>query len=227
MKYIEVLQTFHEGFKPTSYLEIGVRNGNSLRLSRVKSIGIDPAFAITQELRTRVNLYRTTSDDFFAKRNPDRILNLKGAGVDMIFIDGMHLAEYVLRDLVNSMRAASARGVIIFDDIIPYDMDITSRVQPPKGGWTGDVYKVPVLLKRAGAEFITVDTRPTGLCIMECTPHNRAIVEKIADTPEERLIDDTYALKSVEEIREVLGTMPAQDYIENHFPRLAATAAAA
>ena len=55
--------------RPRNYLEIGVNDGRSLRLSRVPSVAIDPAFRITEPLRCDLYLVRETSDAFFARRS--------------------------------------------------------------------------------------------------------------------------------------------------------------
>ena len=39
----ELLQGLHEKTRPRTYLEIGIRTGRSLTLSRARSIGVDPS----------------------------------------------------------------------------------------------------------------------------------------------------------------------------------------
>src|SRR6266545_3437447 len=109
----------------TRRLEIGVQKGKSLALSRVPSIGVGPEFMINRALRCDLHLVRSTSDDFFAHRDPIRHLrsgrnplrNLArgrpmldhfrgGTRLDLAFVDGMHLFEYALRDFMNVERFA-------------------------------------------------------------------------------------------------------------------------
>src|SRR3954452_20847136 len=66
----EFLRALHAVARPRNYLEIGVNTGASLSLSRVPSIGIDPEFKITRQIRCDVQLVRATSDDFFARADP-------------------------------------------------------------------------------------------------------------------------------------------------------------
>ena len=94
----ELLRRLHEHLAPRTYLETGVNLGRSMALSRVPSIGIDPEFSVTSELQADVHLARTSSDEFFARRRP--LAHLPIPVVDLAFIDGMHLSEYALRDLV-------------------------------------------------------------------------------------------------------------------------------
>ena len=56
-----------------------------------KTIGTKPICAI----------YRATSDDYFARFNPQAAL---GATVELAFLDGMHLCEFLLRDFLNVER---------------------------------------------------------------------------------------------------------------------------
>jgi len=74
MERHEFLRHLHRLVAPRNYLEIGVQKGQSLSLSRVPSIGVDPEFAINRALRCDLHLVRATSDDFFAQRDPIRHL---------------------------------------------------------------------------------------------------------------------------------------------------------
>ena len=42
----ELLGLLHQKMQPRTYLEIGIRTGNSMALSRTRSIGVDPYFKI-------------------------------------------------------------------------------------------------------------------------------------------------------------------------------------
>jgi hypothetical protein len=182
----EFLRQLHRRTAARNYLEIGVNNGASLALSRVPSIGIDPAFKVTVPLRADVQLVRATSDDFFAggdplghlksARNPLRNLRrgrppfaryTGGTHLDLAFIDGLHLFEYALRDFINVERHATWASVIVFDDVLPRSVDEAARERHTKA-WAGDVYKVvPVLRQyRPDLVVICVDTKPTGLCVV-------------------------------------------------------------
>ncbi len=192
----EFLRRLHERARPRNYLEIGVSDGRSLALSRVPSIGVDPAFKVTQPQRLDVHLVKQTSDDFFAR--PDPILHLRsgrnplrnlrrgrapfahyrgGTTIDLAFIDGLHLFEFALRDFMNVERFARWSSVIVFDDMLPRNVDEAARDRHT-GAWTGDVFKViPVLRQyRPDLTLVLVDTRPTGvLVVFGADPTNRAL----------------------------------------------------
>jgi hypothetical protein len=129
----------HRVFRPRTYTEIGVSKGGSLARSRTKSIGVDPAFAITAELNCHVRLFRATSDDFFTR--PDAFAHFDGVPVDLAYIDGMHLSEYALRDFMNVEKRMARTGVVALDDMLPRNPLEAARDRRT-GPWAGDVYKI-------------------------------------------------------------------------------------
>lgn len=165
MRYLEFLSGAHKALHPSSYLEIGIRSGTSLALSRTKSVGIDPEYAIKAQLRCNVRLYRQTSDEYFARAKP--LAPFGGRPIDLAFIDGMHLFEYSLRDFINVERHAHWSSVIVFDDMFPRNADEAARNRHTKS-WTGDVYKmIPVLQKyRPDLLCLKINTQPTGLLMI-------------------------------------------------------------
>jgi glycosyltransferase involved in cell wall biosynthesis len=129
--------------KPTDiYLEIGVEYGecfNSVHFLDKTGVDPDPKFkpGIGQ-------LFKLTSDQFFETKG-ERIF-------DVIFIDGMHQSEYILRDINNSIRFLAEDGFIFIDDILPFNYNEQLKI-PIKHyyengilkyaeNWTGDVWKV-------------------------------------------------------------------------------------
>ncbi len=156
------LQTFHQLLQPRTYFEIGVDRGQSLTLSRTKSIGVDPSYTITREIHCDVQTFLQTSDDFFA--TPGNFAHFGGVPVDLAFIDGMHLAEYALRDFANIERHMSPGGVVILDDVMPRNSLESYRVRRTRESWTGDVFKVHEVLQkyRPDLTLIPLNTEPTG-----------------------------------------------------------------
>jgi hypothetical protein len=165
VRYLSFLRGVHEALQPPTYLEIGIRHGDSLALARGQSIGVDPAFAIRAELDGHVALRRTTSDEFFAR--PDALAPFAGTPPAMTFIDGMHLLEFVVRDFINVERNSRWCSVVVFDDVCPRSVDEAARDRHTRM-WTGDLYKVPALLRAERPDLVclTVDTEPTGLLLV-------------------------------------------------------------
>jgi hypothetical protein len=163
--YYDFLAEVHRRLAPKAYLEIGVRNGGSLARARCRSVGIDPAYAITAELDADVALFRTTSDDYFSR--PEPLAPTGGTPFDLTFIDGLHLFEFALRDFVHAEQHSSPHGLIVFDDVLPRSIQEAAR-ERRSAAWTGDVYgMVEVLARyRPGLVVLPVGTRPTGLLLV-------------------------------------------------------------
>ncbi len=199
MKRHDFLRELHALTKPGNYLEIGVNDGRSLALSRVPTIGVDPAFKITVPIRCDVQLVKATSDDFFAREDPihhlrsgrNPLRNMRrgrpllghwwgSTTLDLAFIDGLHVFEFALRDFMNVERFSRWSTVIVFDDMLPRNVDEAARDRHT-GDWAGDVYKViPVLRKyRPDLIVIPVDTTPTGvLVVLGADPTNTVLRER-------------------------------------------------
>jgi hypothetical protein len=193
----ELLRGLHERLQPRTYFEIGVRKGVSLALSRVPSVAVDPFFLVSQEVQCDLHLVRTTSDEFFARKHP--FAHFERPVVDLAFIDGMHLAEYALRDFINCERYCHPASVIIIDDVLPRSVDEggRGRVGSADGGaWAGDVYKITDFIRRNRPDLVVLemDTLPTGtLVILLPDPTDRrlaaaydaAVPEMVVPDPQE------------------------------------------
>ena len=97
--YRKFLSELHIFCQPKSYLEIGTRNGDSMKDVNCDSILIDPKFNIKQNVFTTTRksslFFQVTSDYFFNNYNPEHFVKYP---IDMFFLDGMHRFEYLLRD---------------------------------------------------------------------------------------------------------------------------------
>lgn len=185
MDYLRFLRGVHELIEPDTYLEIGVHNGSSMSQSRCLSVGIDPAFAITRELNCPVRLFRTTSDEYFAR--PDPLAPTGGVRIDFAFIDGMHLFEFALRDFINVERVCSPRSVVVFDDVLPRNADEAARKRHTYF-WTGDVYPLIEVLARYRPDLtvVPVSTMPTGLLlVLGLDPENTVLADNY-----QRIVDE-------------------------------------
>ncbi len=194
----EFLRTLHEVSRPRAYFEVGINDGRSLALSRVPTVAVDPAFKVVKELRCDLHMVRATSDDFFAREQPFEHLN--GADIDLAFIDGMHLFEFALRDFINTERHAHAGTVVVFDDMLPRNIDEAARDRHT-GGWTGDVFKIVPVLQRYRPDLILalMDTGPTGvLVVLGLDPTNTVLADKYDE------IIETYIQPDPQQVPDVL-----------------------
>lgn len=115
-----------------SYLEIGYGDGYCFNRIECKyKAAVDP------EAPEGEGLYKMTSDEFFA--GPVDGAH-GGNGFDVVFIDGLHHADQVRKDVINASKVLSENGVILLHDIAPED-EAQTIVPRQQKVWTGDVFK--------------------------------------------------------------------------------------
>lgn len=173
--YLAVLERLHQELAPRHYLEIGIRRGASLKLARGPATGVDPAPELSGELPPSTQVFAMTSDDFFAEP-------VAGAGIapDFAFIDGMHHAEYALRDFMNIERRALPGAVVAIDDIFP-NHPVQAERERRTRAWTGDVWRLVEVLRRHRPDLflLPLDAAPSGLLLIAgLDPTNRVLWER-------------------------------------------------
>jgi len=108
------------------YLEIGVRdNRNFNRIDTPHKDGVDPAGKCN---------YTITSDEFFAKISDDQMY-------DIVFIDGLHLKDQVIRDVNNSLKHLLSGGAIVLHDCSPQKPEHATGHYKGYGVWNGTVWE--------------------------------------------------------------------------------------
>jgi hypothetical protein len=169
LSYRRFLRRLHAQRLFDWYLEIGCREGKVLRDVRGKAIGVDPFFRMAEDVmgvKPEFHLFQTTSDAFFASGFLDRA----GIRLSVSFLDGMHLFEFLLRDIIGAERASRPDGVILLHDCCPFSHAMCTRDLDalPKGAWTGDVWKlIPILAEhRPDLRVDVLDCQPTGLVVL-------------------------------------------------------------
>jgi len=162
--YTEFLRELHALIKPKLYLEIGVRTGKTFSLAHGNAIGIDPDPEICLSAPESNPIFKLTSDDFFDLKAKSIIQNKK---IDLAFIDGMHLFEFVLRDFINIERYSHPKTIVVIDDIFP-NHRIQANRKRQSNVWAGDVWKIFYCLKtfRKDLGLMLIDTAPTGLLLI-------------------------------------------------------------
>lgn len=135
----EIIQKLINHIGARSYLEIGLGNGEVHNNIDCKiKVGVDPCeYPITKKHNIQPT-FKLTSDDFFAQ-NQDTF--------DVIFIDGMHEASYVEKDINNSLSCLNDGGYIVCHDMNPLTKksQIFPRIQ---SYWHGDVWKAWVKIRQ-------------------------------------------------------------------------------
>ena len=171
--YLPVLERVHTWLAPRSYLEIGLSTGQSMRLASCAAIGIDPDPHPTQPFGPNHTVVTHTSDDVFAFTD----IAQRAGPFDLAFIDGMHLAEFVVMDFMNTERHCHAASVILIDDPCPAHPLQAERTRVTQF-WTGDVWKIIPILHRLRPDLLTlvIDTDPTAtLMVIGADPHNNVL----------------------------------------------------
>ena len=140
----EVINYLLNSFKrETNYLEIGVRNpeGNFNKINSKTKYSVDPGL----EFKLNPVDFKLTSDGFFHELDKGNILN-KEMKFDVIFIDGLHTAEQVDRDINNAFRYIKNDGFIVLHDCNPPTEfhareSHQYRISPAMSQWNGTVWK--------------------------------------------------------------------------------------
>jgi hypothetical protein len=134
------------------YLEIGVQDPahNFDKINIPHKVGIDPS---PNSISDYGPVYMFTSDEFFEKCAED--LGYHDNKFHLIFIDGLHTAEQVMKDFENALKILSPGGFIVLHDCNPEKEEHTIVPRPTeRGHWNGDVYKFACILK---SQKYTVD----------------------------------------------------------------------
>jgi len=129
--------------KDKTYLEIGVRfpEDNFLKINAKIKFGVDPGI----ENKENPVEFKMTSDEFFYALNNGDILSKK-IKFDIIFIDGLHLADQVEKDIKNALDFIKEEGFIVVHDCNPPSEyhtreDYTFTKTPASIFWNGTTWK--------------------------------------------------------------------------------------
>lgn len=130
------------------YLEIGVGSGETMRQVKAsRKVGVDPSPAPEGAASADI-FFKMTSDAFFDRDDGD------DDAYGVAFIDGLHHAEQVYRDIENACNAAM---VVVVHDANPSSREM-QEVPQRRGEWTGDVWKAIARVRREGKHAVrTVD----------------------------------------------------------------------
>lgn len=175
MNRITLIQRIIQEASFNTYLEIGTQSGKSLLPLNCKyKIAVDPDFRIPFEKKLkwlfknpsnfRNKYYEETSDDFFSKR---KSVLKKKSGIDVVLIDGLHLFEASLKDVLNAIEYLNNEGIIIMHDCYPptiaaatpaYSKEDALKMEMPgwTGEWCGDVWKTIIYLRRKYVDLLDV-----------------------------------------------------------------------
>ena len=146
-----VLKRLTNLYDEPRYLEVGVGRGITFeRVPAARKVAVDPVFRFDHEAKARehpeATYHPVTSDEYF-----NRIIETDDV-FDVIYLDGLHVYDQTLRDLLNALEHLQPRGIIVIDDTRPptYLASLADRqlffelkraIGSTEKQWMGDVYK--------------------------------------------------------------------------------------
>lgn len=143
--HTDIINMFVQANGYKTYLEIGVRTGKNFNgIKAEHKDGVDPAGNCN---------YVMTSDDFFRSLPSSTMY-------DIIFIDGLHEKEQVLRDVDNSLNHLSDNGTIVMHDCNPINPKHAIKKYPGSGIWNGTVWEAwaELRMSREDLSMYVIDT---------------------------------------------------------------------
>ena len=234
IKRFDLIQQAINAFKKhkatVNYLEIGVQTGLCFfKIKADKKIAVDPNFIIkiTKGVKAYIKnfsnfnnrYFELTSDDFFSKKAQ---YIKKIGGLDVVFIDGLHLYEQVVIDIENSLKYLNEGGIILLHDCNPPTETASLRgmspaevraTNPPNwtGEWNGDVWKaiMHIRTERKDVQVMVFDCDYGIGMVRKGTPDKTFTFskEEISQLTYQDLLDNRVEylnLKAPEEFAEIL-----------------------
>lgn len=137
-----IINALLQNTKQKRYLEVGVRNleDNFDRIEADFKVCVDPGYEADVNHAT----FPMTSDEFF-----DQLLNRKlqveHQEFDVIFLDGLHVADQLYRDIRNALKIVAATGYIVLHDCNPptlhHSRENFRDQSPATNYWNGTCWK--------------------------------------------------------------------------------------
>lgn len=168
MKRTDIINALIQKYEYKSYLEVGTQDptSNFDKINTPNKVSVDPY------PRGQVT-FVGTSDEYFDSISED----LK---YDIIFIDGLHHSEQVLKDIENSLNHLSDNGTIVCHDCLP-TTELMQERDDHGGEWTGDVWKAIAELR---VECIDLDIKVVD------TDYGCGIIRRGTNIPYNPLIEN-------------------------------------
>jgi hypothetical protein len=224
----DVVQSFLSLYQEPRYLEVGVEKGLTFHaLSAARKVAVDPHFQFdvseAESAHPEATYHQVPSDEYFGSRARGQF--------EVIYLDGLHTFEQILRDFTNALELITPDGVIVIDDVIPNSyfasMSNASEFWALHAGgfvqrafWMGDVYRLVFFIDTffQQVSFRTVEENHGQLVVWknvrESVPERT--VEEVARLPYERVLSE----------RAVFRPAPVADIVDEVASWKAAAAAA-
>lgn len=153
----DIIKYWAEKINAQSYLELGVRDFNSVFNY------IPCAIKHSVDINMESANYTMSTDEFFSKlRNSELDLD-KNYKWDIIFIDANHLCDFVKNDSLNSLEHLNDNGIIFLHDVLPIKYQNQTEYGENQTAWK----IVPYLLKNHPEVHIcTIPEKDGGLGVI-------------------------------------------------------------
>lgn len=195
MKRYEIINHLIQKYNYKTFLEIGSQEQISYN-----NIIIDEKISVDPDPKAKAD-YIMTSDDFFK-------INIKT--FDIIFVDGLHHADFTYRDIINSLKILNTNGTIVVHDVMPYSYE--SQLIPLEKAsknntvaWNGDVWKAWIKMRIDHKELLMY-------CIN--TDHGCGIIQKMENNQFLYDYNNGYYKYNREEILKALNLITCEEFIK-------------
>lgn len=167
--HYEIIQHLASWIKPVNYLEIGVRHGSVYKLINkyCKNCYLVDVKFLDIDYSDNTIKFEMTSDNFF------QIIDTS-IKFDLVFIDGDHSKEQVLKDFLNAKDMVVDDGFIILHDTYPCN----EWMELPRH--SNNAWEAVLDIKqkyRDDWEIVTLPFNP-GLTIMKKMKNNKQLLWK-------------------------------------------------
>jgi hypothetical protein len=174
MNRTDVINLLIWNYKFETYLEIGIRNPNhnfnKICVKRKYGVDVKP---ILGHNGTRV--WNKTSDRLFSYLP-------KQFKFDVIFIDGDHTEAQAMKDIKNSMKHLTDKGIIVLHDCNPTTEWLQREKKQGCGNWNGTVWKAFVRYRYENPnKLMFVVDCDFGVGIISNIGHPRAMMVDLSD----------------------------------------------
>jgi hypothetical protein len=152
------------------YLEVGVRKGETFfGIDMPEKDAVAPVFAFPEAKRNQpgCRFFEITSDAFFSSKEARR-------DYDVVFLDGLHTFEQILRDFCATLSSVSERPIILLDDTVPSDIYSAER-SPDRAR------KLRALAGAPGASWQGMCSRSCSSCTIS-SPTSPSPLSRAAET---------------------------------------------
>lgn len=157
MERYDIINSLIEKYNFQTYLEIGVSHvdGCFNKIKASEKTGVDPN---TENIE-----FNKTSDEFFFELEQGNTRFSRDYKWDLIFVDGLHLANQSYKDIKNSLKHVKKNGFIIVHDCNPPSGWFARENYLVDGfyaPWNGTVWKAFYKVRTEGLniETCTVNT---------------------------------------------------------------------